>query len=182
MAGDSRSETFKNLVLPGVGGLVGFLAAVSWRQGRLDESAVGVLLLLAGFAVLIVTLAPRKASEAVEATTAAIEADETPATPAVDESIGTRPAALAAARAGGPDDLKAIKGVGPRLEALLHRLGFFHFDQIAAWTADEVAWVDEHLEGFKGRVSRDDWVSQAKILADGGETAFSARLSADDQT
>ena len=40
---------------------------------------------------------------------------------------------------------------------------------MAAWTADEVAWVDENLEGFKGRVSRDDWVEQAKILAAGGD-------------
>jgi NADH-quinone oxidoreductase subunit E len=44
-------------------------------------------------------------------------------------------------------------------------MGFYHFDQVAAWTADEVAWVDENLTGFKGRVSRDDWVSQAKSLA-----------------
>ena len=52
----------------------------------------------------------------------------------------------------GPDDLKLIKGVGPELEALLHWLGFYHFDQIAAWTPEEVAWVDENLEGFHGRV------------------------------
>ena len=38
-------------------------------------------------------------------------------------------------------------------------------DQVAAWRASEVAWVDENLEGFKGRVSRDNWVDQAKKLA-----------------
>jgi NADH-quinone oxidoreductase subunit E len=81
--------------------------------------------------------------------------------------VAARPAALTAARDGGPDDLKLIKGVGPKLEALLHSLGFFHFDQIAAWTEAEVAWVDEHLEGFKGRVSRDGWVEQARALAAG---------------
>ena len=75
----------------------------------------------------------------------------------------------------GPDDLKLIKGVGPKLEALLHSMGFFHFDQIAKWSSDEVAWVDQNLEGFKGRVTRDDWVAQAAILADGGETEFSNR-------
>jgi NADH-quinone oxidoreductase subunit E len=90
---------------------------------------------------------------------------------------GTRPAALKAARAGRPDDLKRIKGVGPKLEALLNRLGFFHYDQVAAWSAAEVAWVDENLEGFKGRVSRDGWVGQAKILAAGGATEFSKRTS-----
>ncbi len=47
-------------------------------------------------------------------------------------------------------------------------LGFFHFDQIAGWTAAEVAWVDENLEGFKGRVTRDRWVAQARVLAAGG--------------
>jgi len=100
-----------------------------------------------------------------------------PAAAPADGSPGTRPAALTAARAGGPDDLKRIKGVGPKLESLLHSLGFFHFDQIAAWSADELAWVDSNLEGFRGRASRDDWVAQARILADGGETEFSSRNS-----
>ena len=89
---------------------------------------------------------------------------------------GTKPATLAAARDGGPDDLKRIKGIGPKLEKLCHSLGFYHFDQVAAWTADEVAWVDANLEGFKGRVSRDKWVAQAKLLAEGGETEFSKRV------
>jgi predicted flap endonuclease-1-like 5' DNA nuclease len=90
--------------------------------------------------------------------------------------IGRRPAALAQARGGVPDDLKQIKGVGPVLEQLLHSLGFYHFDQVANWTAEEVAWVDENLEGFKGRVTRDEWVAQAKILAAGGSTEFSRRV------
>ena len=93
---------------------------------------------------------------------------------------GTKPAMLAAAREGGPDDLKKIKGVGPKLEAMLHGMGFYHFDQIANWTAAEVAWVDENLEGFKGRVSRDGWVAQAKVLAAGGETEFSQRVEEGD--
>ena len=75
-----------------------------------------------------------------------------------------KPRSLKAPRKSGADDLKLIKGVGPKLEALLHRLGFFHFDQIAAWTVAELAWVDENLEGFKGRVSRENWVEQAKEL------------------
>lgn len=86
-----------------------------------------------------------------------------------------KPEALAAARGGKADDLKLIKGVGPKLEALCNRLGFYHFDQIAAWSPEEIAWVDENLEGFKGRVSRDEWVVQARILAAGGTTEFSER-------
>jgi NADH-quinone oxidoreductase subunit E len=78
---------------------------------------------------------------------------------------GAKPAGLGEARGGQADDLKLIKGVGPKLEKLLHSLGFFHFDQIANWTAEEIAWVDENLAGFKGRVTRDDWIVQAKVLA-----------------
>ncbi|MEO0939632.1 MAG: endonuclease [Pseudomonadota bacterium] len=99
-------------------------------------------------------------------------AEAAAAVPAGEEK---KPETLSAARAGGPDDLKMIKGVGPKLEALLHSLGFFHFDQVASWKAEEVAWVDQNLKGFKGRVSRDKWVAQAKILAEGGTTEFSSK-------
>ncbi|MHA6263992.1 NADH-quinone oxidoreductase subunit E [Arenibacterium sp. CAU 1754] len=92
---------------------------------------------------------------------------------------GTKPKALKAARGGRADDLKLIKGVGPKLETLLNTLGFYHFDQVGAWSADEIAWVDQNLEGFKGRVSRDNWVEQAKQLAEGGETEFSQRAKKD---
>ena len=99
-----------------------------------------------------------------------VDAEPTPSTSVSDAD---RPEALKAARDGKADNLKLIKGVGPKLEKLCNSLGFFHFDQIAGWSASEVAWVDENLEGFKGRVTRDDWVNQAKILAEGGETEFS---------
>ena len=77
----------------------------------------------------------------------------------------TKPEGLSAPRGGVADDLKEISGVGPKMEQLLHKLGYFHFDQVAAWSKSDVAWVDENLEGFKGRVSRDNWVPQAKKLA-----------------
>ncbi|ALG89885.1 hypothetical protein TQ29_06335 [Actibacterium sp. EMB200-NS6] len=93
---------------------------------------------------------------------------------------GHQAAALEAPREGGADDLKLIKGVGPKLEQLLHELGFYHFEQVAAWTADEVAWVDQNLQGFKGRVSRDDWVEQAKVLASGGNAEFPDRVKKGD--
>ena len=53
---------------------------------------------------------------------------------------------------GGADDFKQIKGVGPKMEGMLNGMGFYHFDQVAAWSDQEVAWVDANLEGFKGRV------------------------------
>ena len=76
--------------------------------------------------------------------------------------------------------MKQIKGIGPKLEKLCNELGFYHFDQIANWSADEVAWVNANLAGFKGRVTRDTWVEQATILAAGGETEFSKRVEEGD--
>ena len=99
---------------------------------------------------------------------------------AADPGPGTKPVTLDGPRGGAADDLKRIKGIGPKLEKLCHRLGFYHFDQIAAWTADEVAWVDQNLEGFRGRVTRDEWVRQAGLLASGGETEFSKRVDGGD--
>lgn len=100
-------------------------------------------------------------------------AAEPAATPAAPEETqdADRPELLSGARGGTADDLKAIKGIGPKLEALLNSMGVFHLDQIASWTDREIAWVDANLEGFKGRINRDDWVSQAKaICAEQGET------------
>ena len=74
------------------------------------------------------------------------------------------PETLTAPRDGGADDLKKISGVGPKLEGVLNELGFWHFDQIAGWTADEIAWVDSRLK-FKGRIARDNWMAQAAELA-----------------
>jgi NADH-quinone oxidoreductase subunit E len=118
-----------------------------------------------------------KPAKAAPAEKAKVAVKETKAAPAVVEaSVGAKPAGLAAARGGKADDLKQIKGIGPKLEILCNSLGFYHFDQIANWTEAEVAWVDENLEGFKGRVTRDTWVEQAKILAAGGATEFSKRV------
>ena len=89
---------------------------------------------------------------------------------------GIKPATLDAPRDGIADDLKQIKGVGLKMEKLCNKLGFWHFEQIAAWTPAEVAWGDANLEGFKGRVTRDDWVAQAGLLAAGGETDFSKKV------
>jgi predicted flap endonuclease-1-like 5' DNA nuclease len=99
---------------------------------------------------------------------------EPAAAPAAGDA--SQPAGMAAARDGGPDDLKKIKGVGPKMEQLLHSLGIFHFDQVANWGPGEVAWMDDNLAGFKGRVTRDNWVEQAGHLAAGGETDFSRKV------
>ena len=96
----------------------------------------------------------------------AAPATSAPAPAESDDDEGSRPKALSGPRGGVADDLKKIKGVGPKLEGTLNELGFYHFDQIAAWTASEVAWVDTRLK-FKGRIDRDDWIGQAKQFVAG---------------
>lgn len=89
-------------------------------------------------------------------------------------SVKAAPKTASATKTAGPvrlkkpegkaDDLKQISGVGPKLEKTLNSLGFWHFSQIAAWKKSDVAIVDDELS-FKGRIERDDWIKQAKVLA-----------------
>ncbi|WP_052161920.1 hypothetical protein [Hoeflea sp. BAL378] len=75
-----------------------------------------------------------------------------------------------------PDNLKQIKGVGPQIEAKLNAAGINSFAQIAAWTKTDQARFGEQLS-FSGRIEREDWVGQAKILAKGGSTEFAQRVA-----
>ncbi|WP_420801291.1 hypothetical protein [Pinisolibacter aquiterrae] len=93
------------------------------------------------------------------------------------DAHGARPAGLVAPREGTADDLKRIKGIGKQNEARLNALGIWHFDQIAAWSPENIAWAGSFL-AFVGRIEREDWVGQAKILAAGGTTEFAARVDA----
>lgn len=77
-----------------------------------------------------------------------------------------RPRSLAAPD-GKADDLTRIKGIGPKLSKRLNEVGIFHFKQIAGWSDEEANWVDDHLS-YKGRVAREAWVSQARILSANG--------------
>ncbi|MEO0411603.1 MAG: hypothetical protein AAF221_07175 [Pseudomonadota bacterium] len=76
---------------------------------------------------------------------------------------------------GVPDDLMLIKGVGPKLAALLDSLGVYHFFQIAGWSDDDVAKVDAEMTNFKGRIVRDNWIDQAKLLSAGDTETFVSR-------
>lgn len=82
------------------------------------------------------------------------------------DAVGTRPQGLKEARDGKPDDLKKIKGIGPVGEDTLHTIGIYHYDQIAAWSEAEAAWVGTFM-AFPGRIERDEWIAQAKALAEG---------------
>lgn len=116
---------------------------------------------------------PKAPAPARPAVKQAAEAKAKPAGVREDE-----PETLTEARGGKPDDLKMLKGVGPKLEETLNGLGFFHYDQIANWTPEQVAWVDARLK-FKGRIERDSWIEQAARLAAGEETEFAKRAKED---
>lgn len=115
---------------------------------------------------------PAIAVEPVAVPLAAAVEQTAPATPPVAARM-ERPRGLAEPRDGNPDDLQRISGIGPKNEKILHSLGFFHFDQIAAWSAGEVAWVDDHLR-FNGRIAREKWIDQAVLLAEGRHEEFHA--------
>ncbi len=66
---------------------------------------------------------------------------------------------------GAPDDLKKIKGIGPKFEGDLNSKGIYYFRQIAAWKAADVKMVEELIDSIPGRIKRDEWVKQAKSLA-----------------
>ncbi len=98
---------------------------------------------------------------------AAVSADES------GDDEGPKPAIAAAV--GESDDLTRIKGVGPKLNELCLSLGVRRFDQIAAWSAADVAEVDQYLK-IKGRIDRDRWVDQAKLLAAGDDAGHKAEF------
>lgn len=109
-------------------------------------------------------LAPRRKSAAKPADVPPITAPVATAKSAQATSLER----LATPRNGRADDLKALDGIGPALEKLLHGLGIFHFDQIAAWTDADVAAVDAEMKNFKGRIVRDAWVAQAQAIVTRG--------------
>lgn len=79
------------------------------------------------------------------------------------EIVPARPLALDGPVEGAPDDLTLIGGIGPRIQDVLNSLGIYHYDQIADWSLENIAWIDDYLH-FNGRVKREGWVEQAAIL------------------
>lgn len=74
-----------------------------------------------------------------------------------------RPPDLPAPRGGKADNLRAIKGIGPKTESALNDLGIYHYDQIAAWTGAHIDWLEGRI-AVKGRIRREQWVEQAVLL------------------
>lgn len=110
---------------------------------------------------------------------------ETPApapTPAAElgaeaaPEVAHAPAAVTASGTASADDLARIKGVGPKLVALLGELGITAYAQIAGWSDADVERIDAQLGRFKGRITRDQWIEQAKLLAEGDEATFTDKF------
>ncbi|MGJ5207284.1 cell envelope biogenesis protein TolA [Bradyrhizobium sp. HKCCYLR20261] len=114
--------------------------------------------------------AERVAAEAeAEQFASAVAASSAPMAAADD-----RPPALPAPD-GSADDLKLIKGIGPKNERVLNDIGVHHFSQIAEWTPAHADWVGHHM-AFPGRIEREHWIAQAKLLAAGLDTAHSSAV------
>ena len=117
-------------------------------------------------ASLVVEALGEEAAEEAGIAAPALDPGEALAAAVAETHPGARPAGIEAPRNGGGDDLTRIKGIGPVNARKLNGLGVWHFDQIAGWGGQEVAWVGSYL-AFPGRIEREDWVGQARALAAG---------------
>lgn len=94
----------------------------------------------------------------------------------VTDATPPPPPAPVAEPAGQADDLRQIKGLGPKLATLLNSLGVTRYAQIAGWSDADIDRIDAQLGAFAGRIRRDNWVEQAKFLAAGDRTGFEDRF------
>lgn len=102
----------------------------------------------------------------------AAPADEAPAhQPPMDE-LGP---VIAAQQDEVPDDLTMIKGIGPEIDAALRSLGVQRFADVAGWMPEDIERIDGELGVFKGRILRDEWIAQARLLARGDWESFNQR-------
>lgn len=116
-------------------------------------------------------------------TAAAPQVPIPPATPAGLAGVGEaveaaveRQQIRAAEASGIDDDLTRLKGVGPKLAAQLGEMGITTFSQIAAWHDADIDRIDAGLGRFQGRIRRDSWVEQARLLAAGDNAGFAAKF------
>lgn len=62
------------------------------------------------------------------------------------------------------DDLRAVRGIGPSMERMLHSLGIVSFRQLALLDGSELERVRDELHEFRTRIEREDWIGQARAL------------------
>lgn len=118
--------------------------------------------------------APTSVENTIGQTSANANSDQIAAAPLGTDAEAGPP--IEPSRPASGDDLRKIKGLGPKLVKILDEQGINSFAQIAAWTDDDVARIDASLGKFAGRITRDQWVEQAKLLESGDESGFDARF------
>nr|WP_245319363.1 proton-conducting membrane transporter [Mesorhizobium temperatum] len=121
--------------------------------------------------------AAAKAAAAPKASASKAAASETSATarkasPAAKKATAGKATAAAADKT---DSLRRLIGIGPVNEQKLHDLGVRTYAQIAAWTAADIKRIEDVLQ-FDGRIERERWIEQAKLLAAGDEKEFARRF------
>ncbi|CAH2408974.1 proton-conducting membrane transporter [Mesorhizobium escarrei] len=116
-------------------------------------------------------------ASASKASASQASAPKPPASKAAPKSAApaAKKAATAKAAAGEASNLRRLIGIGPANERLLNGLGVTTYAQIAAWTAADVKRIEETLN-FDGRIERERWIEQAKLLAAGDEEEFARRF------
>ncbi|HWK14684.1 MAG TPA: NADH-ubiquinone dehydrogenase [Rhizobiaceae bacterium] len=78
-----------------------------------------------------------------------------------------KPLEVHVGQASAADDLKMISGIGPKLEQALNGLGISTFAGLAGLSEDDAVRIDDKL-GLNGRIARDEWIAQARLLTAGG--------------
>lgn len=150
----------------GLGGIVGWLLRGFTHNFQEDENGDPVPL-GHGDDHTVVSLLRAELSDyknrlrELEATTQPVKQE--PEKPKPEIADAWRPAALAAPD-GEADDLKRVRGIGPKIEKTLNDLGIFHFEQIANLSRENILWLNHHLH-FPGRIEREKWVEQTRELA-----------------
>ena len=118
----------------------------------------------------------RRNQALIDAAPAAVKPEPAPqAAPVPTPEPAPEPVPAPAPAPAAADDLTRIKGLGPKLSGLLGQLGVTSFAQIAAWSEADVARIDAQLGRFAGRITRDQWVEQAKLLNAGDEAGFTEK-------
>lgn len=181
-------------------GLVGLMLGMNWgnsggglprKSEQADTGATDMAMATAQPAAMISSTAPvasamptraaKPKAVSVVAKPASTKAAAKPVSAKLAKAnVPAGPLRLSAPRKGKADNLKEIEGIGPALEKLCNSLGFYHFDQIANWSDADVDWVDANMKTFKGRIVRDKWIAQCKIIGAEGLDAFRVRAQTND--
>lgn len=180
--GSSESEAGTGLggAAAGIGGAVGGVASgvadtAKGAAGAVGDAASGTVEKAGDLASGAADAAKGAAGAAAGAAKGAVDKAGDVASSAKGKVADAVGKPKIAAALGDPDDLTRIKGIGPKLNDMCHSLGVSRFDQISKWSDADVAEVDQYLK-IKGRITRDKWVEQAKLLAAGDDAGHKAKF------